>query len=120
MATATAPLHPTGSLLERTFVLNTAVQALGYASYAMVLPVLPLYLVLRGEGETSAGGAGDLYVVISVREHETFERDGNDVLCEVPVGFPQLALGAEIDVPTLEGAVKLKVPAGTEIGRAHV
>ena len=55
MATATAPIHPTGSLLERTFVINTAVQALGYASYAMVLPVLPLYLVLRGEGETFVG-----------------------------------------------------------------
>jgi len=73
-------------------------------------------LKLRGEGETSAGGAGDLYVVISVREHEMFERDGNDVLCEVPIGFPQLALGAEIDVPTLEGPVKLKVPSGTESG----
>ena len=73
-------------------------------------------LKLRGEGETATGGAGDLYVVISVREHERFERDGNDVLCEVPIGFPQVALGAEIDVPTLEGAVKLKVPPGTESG----
>jgi molecular chaperone DnaJ len=73
-------------------------------------------LKLRGEGETATGGAGDLYVVISVREHERFERDGNDVLCEVPIGFPQVALGAEIDVPTLEGAVKLKVPPGPESG----
>ncbi|HYC22638.1 MAG TPA: molecular chaperone DnaJ [Candidatus Bathyarchaeia archaeon] len=74
-------------------------------------------LKLRGEGEAGAGGAaGDLYVVISVLEHEIFKRDGNDVICELPVSFPRAALGAELDVPTLEGTVKMKMPAGTQSG----
>lgn len=73
-------------------------------------------LKLRGEGESGVGGSGDLYVVVNVREHEDFDRDGNDVLSQVAVGFPQLALGAEIEVATLEGPVTLKIPAGTESG----
>ncbi|HZR81351.1 MAG TPA: molecular chaperone DnaJ [Candidatus Binatia bacterium] len=73
-------------------------------------------LKLRGEGENGSGGTGDLYVVVSVRDHELFHREGNDVLCEIPVGFAQVALGAELDVPTLEGSVKLKVPPGTQSG----
>jgi molecular chaperone DnaJ len=73
-------------------------------------------LKLRGEGEPASGGTGDLYVVISVREHELFHREGNDVLCEMHVGFPQVALGAEVDVPTLDGNVKLKIPSGTQSG----
>ena len=75
-------------------------------------------LKLRGEGETgfNGGPAGDLYVVLHVREHPLFTRDGNDVICEVPIGFTQAALGAEIDVPTPHGKVKLKIPAGTQSG----
>jgi molecular chaperone DnaJ len=75
-------------------------------------------LKLRGEGEggSNGGPAGDLYVVLHVRQHPLFTRDGNDVVCEVPIGFTQAALGAEIDVPTVEGKVKLKVPAGTQSG----
>lgn len=73
-------------------------------------------LKLRGEGEagTNGGPAGDLYVVVEVASHSIFERDGFDIHCEVPVSFPQAALGAEVDVPTLEGTVKLKIPAGTQ------
>ena len=75
-------------------------------------------LKLRGEGEsgTQGGPAGDLYVVLHVREHPLFARDGNDIICDVPIGFTQAALGAEIDVPTPHGKVKMKVPAGTQSG----
>jgi len=75
-------------------------------------------LKLRGEGETGANGglAGDLYVLIQVAEHPIFVRDGVDVVCEVPVSIAQAALGTEIDIPTLDGARKLKVPAGTQSG----
>lgn len=75
-------------------------------------------LKLRGEGEGGASGgpAGDLYVVLHVREHPLFTRDGNDIVCEVPIGFTQAALGAEIDVPTPHGKVKMRVPAGTQSG----
>jgi molecular chaperone DnaJ len=76
-------------------------------------------LKLSGEGEagTQGGPPGDLYVVISVKEHPLFQREGQDVICEIPVSFPQAALGCEFEVPTLEGKVKLKVPAGTQSGK---
>lgn len=76
-------------------------------------------LKLRGEGEsgTSGGPAGDLYVVIEVQPHPLFIRGGLDILCEVPVSFVQAAIGAEIDVPTLEGKVKMKIPAGIQSGK---
>ena len=70
----------------------------------------------QGEAGINGGPAGDLYVVFHVREHEFFERDGDDVYCEMPVTFVQASLGAEIEVPTLHGKVKLKVPAGTQTG----
>ncbi len=75
-------------------------------------------LKLRGEGEAGlAGGpSGDLYVVMSVAEHPLFARQGKDIVCELPVSFTQLALGAEIEVPTLEDNAKLKIPAGTQSG----
>jgi molecular chaperone DnaJ len=76
-------------------------------------------LRLTGEGEAGiAGGpAGDLYVVVNVKNHELFERDGPDLHCQVPVTMVQGALGAEIDVPTLDGKVKLKIPTGTQSGK---
>jgi molecular chaperone DnaJ len=75
-------------------------------------------LRLAGEGEAGSQGgpAGDLYVVIHVREHDVFERQGNNLYASVPVTFAQAALGAEINVPTLEGQQNLKVPAGTQTG----
>lgn len=75
-------------------------------------------LRLAGEGEAGAqnGPAGDLYVVIHVKEHETFERQGNNLYASVPVTFAQAALGAETTVPTLEGQESLKIPAGTQTG----
>ena len=75
-------------------------------------------LKLRGEGESglNGGSTGDLYVVLHVREHPLFSREGNDVICEVPIGFTHAALGAEIDVPTPHGKVKMKIPAGTQSG----
>src|SRR5207249_3959567 len=76
-------------------------------------------LKLRGEGETGpAGGSpGDLYVVIQVEPHPIFVRDNLDIVCEVPISFVQAALGASIDVPTLDGKVKMKIPAGTQSGK---
>ncbi|MEK5390695.1 molecular chaperone DnaJ [Margalitia sp. FSL K6-0131] len=70
----------------------------------------------QGEPGINGGPSGDLYVVFHVRDHEFFERDGDDIYCEVPITFTQAALGDEIEVPTLHGKVKLKVPAGTQTG----
>ncbi|MCA0147544.1 MULTISPECIES: molecular chaperone DnaJ [Rossellomorea] len=68
----------------------------------------------QGEPGINGGPAGDLYVVFHVRSHDFFERNGDDIYCEMPVTFAQAALGDEIEVPTLHGKVKLKVPAGTQ------
>jgi molecular chaperone DnaJ len=68
----------------------------------------------EGEGGTRGGPAGDLYVVIRVKSHEFFEREGDDVYCEVPLTFTQAALGDEIEIPTLTEKVKLKIPPGTQ------
>lgn len=75
-------------------------------------------LRLAGEGEagTHGGPAGDLYVVIRIRPHPFFVRQGDDLLCELPLTFPQAALGAEVDVPVLGGHATLKVPPGTQPG----
>lgn len=75
-------------------------------------------LKLRGEGEPGRNGGppGDLYVITEVREHPLFSRHENDIICEIPISFSQAALGAEIDAPTLEGKMKLKIPAGTQSG----
>ncbi len=77
-------------------------------------------LKMSGEGEPGVNGGppGDLYIVIDVDEHEFFKRDGSDLYCQVPITFPQAALGAEIEVPTLYGPHKLKIPAGTQPGTA--
>ena len=75
---------------------------------------------IRGEGAAGPGGGprGDLYVYVNVRPHEFFERVGaNDLLVQVPVTFAQAALGAEIEVPTLDGKVMMKVPRGTQSGK---
>jgi len=74
---------------------------------------------LSGEGEagTLGGPAGDLYVVVNVREHAIFQRDGKHLYCEVPISFADAALGGELEVPTLDGRVKLKIPEGTQTGK---
>ncbi len=74
---------------------------------------------LSGEGEAGAEGgpAGDLYVEVHVQSHDIFQREGADLYCEVPVDFVDAALGGELEVPTLEGRVKLKVPAETQTGK---
>jgi molecular chaperone DnaJ len=70
----------------------------------------------NGEAGFRGGPPGDLYVVLHVKTHEIFQRDGDDLLCEVPVSFVQAALGAEIEVPTLDGRATIKIPAGTQPG----
>ncbi len=74
---------------------------------------------LSGEGEVGENGgrAGDLYVQLSVKKHAIFERDGSNLLCEVPINIVTSALGGDLDVPTLSNKVKLKVPAGTQTGK---
>ncbi len=74
-------------------------------------------LRVRGEGEAAEAGRGDLFVVIHVRPHHLFERHGSDLLCDVHVDITQAILGSEIHAPTLNGSVKMKVPAGTQSGR---
>lgn len=73
---------------------------------------------LKGLGNDgrNGGSAGDLVIIISVRPHPIFERDGYNIYCEVPVTFSEAALGAEIDIPTLEGDVKYTIPEATQTG----
>jgi len=73
----------------------------------------------QGEGDAgrSGGPKGDLYIFLRVKAHEFFERDGNDLHCVLPISFPQAALGDELDIPTLEGSTKLKIPEGTQSGK---
>ena len=70
----------------------------------------------NGEAGSRGGPHGDLYVFLQVKAHEIFQREGDDLLCEVPVSFIQATLGAEIEVPTLQGKATVKIPAGTQPG----
>jgi molecular chaperone DnaJ len=70
----------------------------------------------RGEGAPRGGQPGNLYVVLRVAADERFERDGADLHTEIAVSFPQLALGDEVEVPTLDGPVPIEIPAGTQPG----
>ena len=72
-----------------------------------------------GEGEAGrfSGPSGDLYVVLSVKAHKFFERDGDDLHCVMPISFPQAALGTELQIETLEGPATIKIPEGTQSGR---
>jgi len=72
---------------------------------------------VKGAGQRGRGGAGDLHLQIRVEPHPLFRRDGADVRVTVPVSFPQAVLGAQIDVPTLDAKVKMRVPAGTQSGK---
>ncbi len=74
---------------------------------------------LAGEGEAGVKGgpAGDLYVQVQVKEHTIFTRDGADLYCEMPISFPTACLGGELEVPTLNGKVKLKIPPETQTGK---
>ncbi len=76
-------------------------------------------LKIYGEGEPGlyGGPKGDLYIILNVQEHPFFKREGTEIFCEVPVSFPQAALGAEIEVPSLDGTSRIKIPPGTPSGR---
>lgn len=76
-------------------------------------------LRVSGEGEAGAKGgpSGDLYVYLYVKQHKFFDRDGTTVICEVPINIVQASLGAEVKVPTLDGAVTMKIPEGTQPGK---
>ena len=73
---------------------------------------------LRGQGNAGKNGgpAGDLHITVTVRPHEIFRREGNSVLCEAPISFVQAALGAEMEIPTIDGKVKYDIPEGTQSG----
>ncbi len=71
----------------------------------------------KGEPGINGGPPGDLYVIIRVKEHEFFKRDGDDIFLEIPITFSQAALGDEIEVPTVHGKVAFKIPAGTQTGK---
>ncbi len=77
-------------------------------------------LRMSGEGEPGAlgGPPGDLYIIIDLKEHPVFMRRGNDIYCALGITFPQAVMGAEIEVPTLEGTAALKIPPGTQSGKA--
>ena len=74
---------------------------------------------LSGEGEAGVNGGphGDLYVVIHIRQHNVFEREGNDLHCEMPISITAAALGGEIEIPTLDGKARISIPAGTQSGQ---
>jgi molecular chaperone DnaJ len=74
---------------------------------------------LAGEGEAGVNGgpSGDLYVVIHQKEHPVFKRDGDDLHCEMPISFATAALGGEVEIPTLDGHAKIKIPAETQSGK---
>ena len=71
---------------------------------------------MKGEGEAGSASHGDLFVVVEVLPHRTFERKGSDLLVEVTVGVAKAILGSEIRVPTMDGGVMMKIPAGTGSG----
>ena len=73
---------------------------------------------LTGEGEAGVNGGptGDLYVVVHLKQHEIFQRDGGNLHCEMPISFSTAALGGEIEVPTLGGSAKMKIPSETQTG----
>ena len=71
----------------------------------------------KGEAGPQGGPTGDLYVQMNVREHDIFVRDGSNLHCEVPISFAHSALGGELEVPTLSGKVKLKIPSETQSGK---
>jgi len=75
-------------------------------------------LRIRGEGEPGerGGASGDLFVFIYVEPHDFFSREGDDIVCQIPISFPQAALGAEMEIPTLNGKKKIPIPKGTETG----
>lgn len=79
-------------------------------------------LRVSGEGEPGARGGtkGDLYVVLNVKESEIFQRDGDDIYCDVPISFTVAALGGEVEVPTVKGKEKFFVPSGTQSGEVHI
>jgi len=74
---------------------------------------LRLRLAGKGEADPRGGPAGDLYLVLHVRDHPVFHRQGDDLILDLPITFAQAALGADVEVPTLEGTARLKIPAGT-------
>ena len=71
----------------------------------------------EGEGGVNGGPPGDLYVVMHLKEHGVFKRDGDDLHCQMPISFTQTALGGEIEIPTLDGSAKIKVPPETQTGQ---
>jgi molecular chaperone DnaJ len=77
------------------------------------------YLTLRGQGNAGARGAprGDILVVMEVEEDERFVRDGNDLIYELPITYTQAALGSDVEIPTVSGTARLKIPAGIQSGR---
>ncbi|HPO08082.1 MAG TPA: DnaJ C-terminal domain-containing protein, partial [bacterium] len=76
-------------------------------------------LKITGEGEAGVGGGppGDLYIFLTVMPHALFARQGDDLLCEVPISIAQAALGTDLSVPTMDSRAKLKIPAGTQTGK---
>jgi molecular chaperone DnaJ len=74
-------------------------------------------LSAEGEAGVNGGPPGDLYVVVHLKEHGVFQREGDDLHCEMPISFSQAALGGEIEIPTLDGSAKIKVPPETQTGQ---
>ncbi len=72
---------------------------------------------VRGGGEIGPGGAGDLHLTIHIEEHPIFGREGVDILCEIPISFAEAVLGGSLEIPTLDGNVQMKLPAGTQSGK---
>lgn len=114
--------HGTGKIIEKPC---SSCKGAGYVRAPKKLEVnIPAgiddgqRIALRGQGSDgrNGGAAGDLNLIVSVRPHAVFEREGNDLYCEVPITFTEATLGAEIEIPTLEGNQKFTIPEGTQTG----
>ena len=114
--------HGTGKIIEKPC---PDCRGAGYTRVAKKLDVnIPAGIddghrvTLRGQGSDGRNGgpAGDLNLIINVKSHNVFEREGNDIYCEVPITYTEATLGAEIEIPTLEGKEKYTIPEGTETG----
>ncbi len=95
------------------------VAGLERCAWGHVGPNVVLVLGDARQGDAGRGGGpkGDLYIVLSVRPHDFFERHGHDLYCVIPISFPQAALGAEIEMTGIDGPVTVKIPEGTQSGR---
>jgi molecular chaperone DnaJ len=114
-SSGSSPIAPTAAAGARSFATR-ARSAAGTASSAGIDDGQHIRISGQGDAGEAGGPRGDLYAEVHVAQHPFFERHGRDLLCQVPISFTQAALGAEVEVPTLEGAENMTLPRATQSG----